>query len=200
MLIDWFTVGAQILNFMVLVWLLKRFLYKPVLAAIDGREQRIQRDAKAAADKQLNAQAQLDDFTKKNQAFDEQHAGMISEVVLQANSQREQILGQARKDAEELRAQYASTIFNDQAQMGRRITRLVSDEVFGIARKALADLASAKLEACMAEQFLRRMRELNAEAKKALSAAVASPSEPIQLRSTFDLPAQDRAGHSKCAQ
>ncbi len=38
MLIDWFTVGAQALNFVVLVWLLKRFLYRPVLDAIDARE------------------------------------------------------------------------------------------------------------------------------------------------------------------
>ena len=41
MLIDWFTVGAQTLNFLILVWLLKRFLYKPILNAIDAREKRI---------------------------------------------------------------------------------------------------------------------------------------------------------------
>ena len=37
MLIDWFTVGAQALNFLILIWLLKRFLYRPVLAAIEAR-------------------------------------------------------------------------------------------------------------------------------------------------------------------
>ena len=41
MLIDWFTVGAQALNFAILVWLMKRFLYKPILDAIDSREKRI---------------------------------------------------------------------------------------------------------------------------------------------------------------
>ena len=41
MLIDWFTVGAQALNFLILVWLMKRFLYKPILTAIDTREKRI---------------------------------------------------------------------------------------------------------------------------------------------------------------
>ena len=41
MLIDWFTVGAQVLNFLILIWLLKRFLYKPILHAIDEREERI---------------------------------------------------------------------------------------------------------------------------------------------------------------
>ena len=41
MLIDGFTVGAQVLNFLILVWLMKRFLYQPILDAIDAREQRI---------------------------------------------------------------------------------------------------------------------------------------------------------------
>jgi F-type H+-transporting ATPase subunit b len=41
MLIDWFTVVAQVLNFLILVWLLKRFLYRPILNAIDVREKRI---------------------------------------------------------------------------------------------------------------------------------------------------------------
>ena len=41
MLIDWFTVGAQALNFLILVWLMKRFLYKPILDAIDAREDRV---------------------------------------------------------------------------------------------------------------------------------------------------------------
>jgi F-type H+-transporting ATPase subunit b len=191
-LIDWFTVGAQVLNFLILVWLLKRFLYKPVLDAIDGRERRIQLENKAAAEKQLEAQAQLDDFKNRNKAFDEQRATMVAEVVGQTNSQRERLLEEARKEADELRAQYANTVRGDRARMGRQITRLVGDEVFGIARKALADLASAKLEECMAEEFVRRLRALNAEEKKLLAVAVASLSEPALLRTSFDLRAQDR--------
>ena len=41
MLIDWFTVAAQALNFLILVWLMKRYLYKPIRHAIDEREKRI---------------------------------------------------------------------------------------------------------------------------------------------------------------
>ena len=39
--IDWFTVIAQIINFLILVWLLKRFLYRPILDGIDAREHKI---------------------------------------------------------------------------------------------------------------------------------------------------------------
>ena len=43
MSIDWITVIAQIANFLVLVWLLKRFLYRPILDGIDAREAEIAR-------------------------------------------------------------------------------------------------------------------------------------------------------------
>ncbi|MEI8606176.1 F0F1 ATP synthase subunit B family protein [Pseudoalteromonas sp. B160] len=52
MLIDWFTVAAQAVNFLILVWLLKRYLYQPILHAIDDREQRIADELDAAAAKQ----------------------------------------------------------------------------------------------------------------------------------------------------
>ena len=44
MLIDWFTVSAQAVNFLILVWLMKRYLYQPILVAIDAREKRIAAD------------------------------------------------------------------------------------------------------------------------------------------------------------
>ena len=56
MLIDWFTVGAQIVNFLILVWLLKRFLYKPILDAIDAREKRIAAELADADTKKAEAE------------------------------------------------------------------------------------------------------------------------------------------------
>ena len=61
MLIDWFTVGAQALNFLILVWLMKRFLYKPILAAIDAREKRIAAELADADAKKAEAQKERDD-------------------------------------------------------------------------------------------------------------------------------------------
>lgn len=68
MLFDWFTVGAQVLNFLVLVWLMKRFLYKPVLDAIDAREKRIAQSLADAALKDAAAQKERDEFQAKNAA------------------------------------------------------------------------------------------------------------------------------------
>jgi F-type H+-transporting ATPase subunit b len=67
MLIDWFTVCAQALNFLILVWLMKRYLYKPVLAAIDAREKRIAGELTAADAKKADAQKEHDTFQQKNE-------------------------------------------------------------------------------------------------------------------------------------
>jgi F-type H+-transporting ATPase subunit b len=65
MLIDWFTVGAQVLNFLILVWLLKRFLYKPILHAIDEREKRIAKELADADAKKAEAEKERDEFQHK---------------------------------------------------------------------------------------------------------------------------------------
>ena len=85
MLIDWFTVAAQILNFLILVWLLKRFLYKPILDAIDAREKRIITELADAAKKQKEAKQERDDFNKKNADFDQQRNELLRVATEAAN-------------------------------------------------------------------------------------------------------------------
>jgi F-type H+-transporting ATPase subunit b len=54
--IDWFTVFAQIVNFIILIFLLKRFLYGPIIAAIDKREENISARITEAEEKHLAAE------------------------------------------------------------------------------------------------------------------------------------------------
>ena len=81
MLIDWFTVGAQALNFIILVWLLKRFLYKPILDAIDAREKRIAAELADADAKKAEAKKERDEFQHKNEEFDEQRAALLRKAT-----------------------------------------------------------------------------------------------------------------------
>ncbi len=94
MLIDWFTVGAQVLNFLILVWLLKRFLYKPILNAIDTREKRIAAELADANAKKSEAQKERDDFLAKNKAFDEQRAALLAKAQEDAKAERERLIGE----------------------------------------------------------------------------------------------------------
>src|SRR5665213_1570916 len=146
MLIDWFTVGAQALNFLVLVWVLKHFLYKPILDAIAAREKGVAAKLSDADAKTKEAQKQRDDFEGKNKAFDEQRAALLSKATDEAKTEHDRLFGDARKEADSFRATQAAALKSDQAKLGKEITQTASKEVFAIARKTLADLATDSLE------------------------------------------------------
>src|ERR1700722_5299506 len=99
MLIDWFTVGAHVLNFLVLMWLLKRFLYQPILRAIDTREKRIAAELADADAKKAEGQKERDDSAGKNKIFDDGRAALMAKVAAEANAERERLLHEARQEA-----------------------------------------------------------------------------------------------------
>lgn len=193
MLIDWFTVGAQTINFLILVWLMKRFLYKPILDAIDAREKRIAAELADADAKRDAAQKQSDESQHKNEEFDQQRAALLSQATDEVKIERQRLLDEARDAANDLRAKRQEALRHEQQILTDEITRRTREEVFAIARNTLRDLAGASLEERMSDVFTRRVRELNGEAKDGFANALRSSSDPTVVRSTFDLPAEQRA-------
>ena len=193
MLIDWFTVGAQALNFIILVWLLKRFLYKPILNAVDAREKRIAAELADADAKKAEAQKERDEFQHKNQEFDQQRAALLSKATDEANAERQRLLEDARKAADALSAKRQQALRRDADNFNQAIRRRTQQEVFAIARKALMDLATTSLEERIGEVFTRRLRTINGKAKEGLAEVLKTASEPALVRTAFDLPAAQRA-------
>ncbi|WP_295389724.1 F0F1 ATP synthase subunit B [uncultured Thiodictyon sp.] len=193
MLIDWFTVGAQAINFLVLVWLLKRFLYQPILHAIDERERRIAAELADAAAKQAAAQTERESFEHKNQAFDEQRATLFSQAVDEAKTERQRLLGEARQAADALAAQRAESLRSEAKQLNQAILLRTQHEVFLIARKALSDLAGADLEERMVQRFISRLSAMDVAALSVFADALTTASDPACIRSAFELRESARA-------
>lgn len=187
MLIDWFTVGAQVLNFLILVWLLKRFLYHPILDAIDTREQRIAKELADADAKKAEAAKERADFEQKNAAFDKEKASMLAQATAAANAERQRLLDAARQDAAELAAKRQQNLELEAQNLHEEISRRIQQEVFAIARKALGDLADARLEESMVRVFVGRLQAMSADEKQKLTAALQAAAKPIVVRTTFDL-------------
>lgn len=193
MLIDWFTVGAQALNFLVLAWLMKRFLYKPILHAIDAREKLIAAELADAAAKKAEAHKERDDFEHKNEELDQQRAGLLKKATDDANAERQRLMNDARKAADELSAKRRETLRADAKNLDQAIQRRTQQEVFAIARKALTDLATTGLEERIVAVFTRRLRELDGPTKGSLASALKAASDAGLVRSAFELPADQRA-------
>lgn len=193
MLIDWFTIGAQALNFVVLVWLLKRFLYKPILHAIDERETLIAGELADAAAKKAEAEKEREEFQHKNEAFAQRRSALLSQATDEANAERRRLLDEARTVANALSAKRQEALRSDAHNLNEAITRRTQQEVFAIARKVLTDLATTSLEERIGEVFARRLREMDVQATERLGDALKSESAPALVRSAFDLPTGQRA-------
>ena len=193
MLIDWFTVGAQALNFLILVWLMKRYLYKPIRHAIDEREKRIATELANADAKKAEAQKEHVEFQRKNAEFDQQRAALLSKATEEAQAERQRLLDEARKAAIALSSKRQEALRNEEHNLHQAISSRTQREVFAITRKALTDLATTSLEERLGEVFTRRLREMDGKVKQSLGAALKVASDPALVRSTFDLPAEQRA-------
>lgn len=193
MLIDWFTVGAQTLNFVILVWLLKRFLYQPVLDAIDAREALIARQIADSQAMQRDAQAKRDAFEQKALSFDRERADLLAQATRAADAEHTRLIGAARQAADELGARRREALKTDALQLNRDLGERARREVFAIARKVLTDLAVTGLEERIAEVFIARLGALDAAARTVLATALQSSAQPALVRSSFELPAVQQA-------
>jgi F-type H+-transporting ATPase subunit b len=188
MLIDWFTVVAQIINFLVLMWLLKYFLYQPVLNAIDAREKRISEQLESANKTQITATEQRLEFENKNKNFEQQHEILLEKARAEAQVTRQKLLADARTEAVKLREQWQEALRKEQHNLSEGIATRVRHEVLDISRKLLTDIADCSLETRIVAIFIKRLQALDNTEKVQLCAQVKDAQCPIIVRSAFELP------------
>ncbi|MEN8259856.1 MAG: hypothetical protein ABFS02_04585 [Pseudomonadota bacterium] len=154
MQLDWITVSAQIVNFLILVFLLKRFLYGPVIRAMDRREQRIaerihQADAAVADAEWLKRRYEVNQKT-----LETEREQLILLARQDAEKQRTVMLEELRREIDERRALWAAQLKRDRELYLTDLTRMIGGEVMSIARRTLRDLADTGLEQNMIRSFI----------------------------------------------
>lgn len=192
MKIDWFTVIAQIINFLVLMWLLKRFLYQPILSAIDERETNIKKQLLDAESQKKEADQAKDEFNHKNEIFDKEKDELMQKAASEAKVEGDTLKENARKEANELKDKLEKSFTEDQATKNNDIAKRLKGEVLDIARKTLKDLSSVSLEQQTVEVFLQRINELKADEKSSFSEALKG-GKPILVQSAFALSANQHS-------
>ncbi|MFW6162844.1 MAG: hypothetical protein ACODAJ_08720 [Planctomycetota bacterium] len=189
-LIDWPIVGFQILNFLVLVALLKHFLYGRVIKAMDKREERIASRLREAKQKREVAEAEAEKYRQKMAEVDAQREQMMAEAREEAKARRAELIDQARSEVDALESRWRESVERQRASFLQDLRQRATRQTFAIARKVLADLSDAALEARIVEVFLGRLDALPDEEWQALAAAAyESDDEERELvaRSVFDL-------------
>jgi len=199
MLIDWFTVSAQIVNFLILVWLLHRYLYRPILSAIDARECEIAAQLHSAREARQQAQGERDALSRQRESLEHRRLALVSAAENEAKEEAQRLLAMAESERAEARAESRRQLQFEIAACREELINLLKSEVIASTRKLLKDLASASLEEKAAALFADRLRDLpsvpslNGNGKAELRCPY--PLTPIQQRQ-IEQTVQDKFGTS----
>ena len=187
MLIDSFTIIAQIINFLILIYLLKRFLFNRIIQIMDEREKQItdqMQDAKTAKE---TAQKELDEQQRIREELQEKWNEMLAQAKKDAQKKREELVKDARSKIDEEQKNWREAILKQRTAFLRDLRHLSCEQVCQISRKVLADLAGEKLENQLIENFLIQLGKLTKEEKDDFIRFINKDERKIWVDSSFQL-------------
>jgi F-type H+-transporting ATPase subunit b len=170
-LIDPFTIVAQIINFLILVFLLQRFLYRPIVTMMANRRERIEADLAAAERKREEAREEIETYRRKNEELDEERESLLVEAKEAAESERHRLLAEAREEVEKARSRWQQALDEEKEAFLLDLRQHVGEHSYRVMRRALAELADTELEEQVTAVFLRRLTELDTEQRQLLQQA-----------------------------
>lgn len=191
-MIDWFTVFAQIFNFLILVYLLKRFLYGPIIAAIDKREESISARIKEVEQKQVAAEEEIDTFRKKNEDFELRRTEMNAQMKEETESHKKQLLENSRQEIEEIKTRWNESVIQERDVFLKNLRKRVIDQVYIITRQALVDLAATDIEQHIVTVFLKKISDFNGAKGEKITRSLQNQETGITIATSFELPGDQR--------
>ena len=199
MQIDYFTLFAQIINFLVLVLLLRHFLYGRIIKAMDEREKRIESQLQEAATKKKEAEDEADSYRKMKKDFLNERDGMLTAVREETQKIRSELSKKAADEVNDNKAKWNEEIQRQKDAFLNNMRLTASKEIYAIARRALADLANEELESHIMETFIYKLQKMSDDEKKKMKEFL-EKKQDIVIKSGFAIPDSTRRSILKTLQ
>ena len=188
MIIDWYHVIFQIINFLIIVFLLRRFLYGPIIRAMDEREQKIVEREETAAAREEKANKEKDEYRQKSEELEEQEEEILEKATQDAEKEKKELLDKARSEVEETRQRWEESLEREKESFVAELRRRIGSQACSIARRCLEDLADARLEELIWNLFLQKLAKLPDAETKELEKALQAEDGGAELLSAFEAP------------
>lgn len=183
---SWWTFALQAVNFVILVWLLRRFLFKPVSAIVARRKEELARGmAEVTAEKQtaLNLQHDLQAEragieVERQKAFDEQRAQLAAEG--------KRIIDQARAEADKIHNQVTMQLSEERTAAGQELFSRTIELALKLAERLLRELALSSTEHAFLLRVLDYLDRLPAADRAALISHLGANSLVVKTAHQLD--------------
>jgi len=157
MLIDWFTVAAQAVNFMILIWILKRLLYGPILDVMAERRRRVTAELDIAKHARETAEGDAKEVRRKLDEVYLAGEAILTEARRDAEQWKAKALATMRADMEERREQWLTALDRERMAISDKMRRRIGEQIVRLSEKVLRDLAGDDLEARALGDFVSRL-------------------------------------------
>ncbi len=191
-LVHWPTLLAQVVNFLILVLLLRHFLYRRIVRAMDQREKKIASHFEAAEEKAQEAAARAEALQREKDDLEGQRESLLAEARRHADEQRQELTREAREEVQVQADRWREDLQRGKEAFLREMHETAGRQVCAVARRALAELADAELERAMVGVLLRRLEELSPEGRRELTDAMADEGKGLVVATAWELPEADR--------
>jgi F-type H+-transporting ATPase subunit b len=187
MQIDWLTVAAQIVNFLVLVWLLQRFLYRPITNAMAHREERIETRLSEAKAARAEVEAEAARLREQQQALEARREDVLRAARQEAATLRTRLEDDLRVEMEARRTAWEGHLEDEREAFAARLRQHAGHQVIDIVGRVLQDFTGRDLGGQVAVSFADRLAELGQETQEKLSVAASRAEKPAQIESSVAL-------------
>ncbi|EDL61110.1 F0F1 ATP synthase subunit delta [Gimesia maris] len=192
MSIDWFTFTAQILNFLVLVWLLSHFLYKPVLNAMAEREKKIAAEHEAATAAQNEAKSELARYQQQTEDLSHAREELLAEAGKEIQIWKEQHLAQARKEIAQEKTDWFRALHRERESFLREARLRMAAHMHQMSHRILKELADSDLQQQTISVFMNRIKQIDETHKQEFLAKLESSDPQMLVESAFELTQPER--------
>lgn len=188
---DWTTFALEIANFLALLWILKRFLYRPVLATLAERQEGIDRSINEAREMEARASGLRADFESRLADWEQEKARARAGFDAELAAERVRQLESLNRDMAAERERSFAQIAHRQETLRRELAAQANREARQFASVLLARLAGADLERRLVDYFLD---ELSAQSSEHLAPLRAGQHEnvPVAVTSAYPLAEEQR--------
>ncbi len=190
MIIEWYTVIFQIINFLILVFLLRYFLYGPIIRAMNERERKIVEREEQATLSINEAQAEAESYRSRSLELKENEEETMEKARAAAGEEKAQLMTAARKEVDQARRRWEDAFERDKESFTVELRQRIGHQACAVARRCLADLADADLEKMIRSRFNHKLKELPEEEQQKLKKALNNADNRITVTAAFDFPDQ----------
>ena len=189
--LDWFVFFCQIVNLLILVYLLKRFLFGRIIKAIDAREAKIAAIFADAEKSREEARLAAERHGQRLQELEDRYQGMLNKAREEAEKHRKELMEKARLEVDMTERRWLETLRSERVTFLHELRRLAGSQIYSISRRVLKDLADLDLDERIVEILSEKIQAMDEDERQKFREA-SSAEGKITVQCAFDLPPEAR--------